>query len=134
MNLIELFYFQKEYEKVIVWYDKTLRVLDNKSSPLLNFKYYVSLIKLAEKSKELPGHKAKAFMDYTMMDDNPFYYYALAIKHHDAGNKEEFFAQIQSAAYIFNDLYLIKNWNKALQDASYLEASEIILRDLEKEE
>jgi len=128
MNLLELNFYLKDYKKAIYWYGKTIDVIGNKTSPLIEFKYYISVAKLSRHNGFYKKMKDKVTLKYTYMDDNPYSYYVRAIEEFEKGDKEEFFNLIYSATSIFNDVTLIKHWNKALEDSGYLKASEIILR------
>jgi|GEM_PF-4349031 len=130
MNLVEINFFAGRYmdaTKHIFYVNKLMKSRGNRSLPLLDFKYLISITKLA---KEDPGkYKAELNRMHTLrtyMEDTPYYYFANALKEFDAGNKQEGLIWILKAYMIFNSPPLIERWNKALVDTGFVGAHEIM--------
>jgi len=126
MNLLELNFLLQDYKKVIYWYGKITDVIGKRAYPLIEYKHYIAVTKMSKENRTYIKLRQKLAHKYTNMDDTP-YYYVLAVGQIEQGNKEEALNQIYSAIVIFNDAELIKRWNNALEDSSYLHPSDIIL-------
>jgi len=130
MNLVEINFFAGRYEeaiKKINYLNKLIGSRGSEGMPLLNFKYLISLTKLAEENPEkYKAELQKAFELYTFMDDNPYYYYANALKEFNSGEKQEGLIWILKAYLIFQNPALIEIWNKALIDTDFIGAHDIM--------
>jgi len=133
MNLVEINFFAKRYGETVKWIERMNTLLDNRANkqrmPLLEFKYLISLTKLAKKDPaKYQKRVEKVRAEYTYKDDNPFYYYAQALKELDKGDKGEGLVWIMKAYFIFRKPAIIEIWNKALVDSGYIGAYEIMFR------
>jgi len=130
MNLVEINFFAGRYEETIKQIDylnKLIKSRGSESMPLLNFKYLISLTKLAEENPEkYKTQLQKGFELHTYMEDNPYYYYSNALKQFSSGNKQEGLIWILKAYLIFQNPALIETWNKALVDTNFIDAHEIM--------
>lgn len=130
MNLVEINFFAGRYEETvnhIVDLNKLLKSRGNTTLPLLNFKYLISVAKLAKENPAKYGAELQRLYSlHTYMEDNPYYYYANALKNFDAGDKQEGLIWILKAYLIFNSPPLIETWNKALVDTDFIGAHEIM--------
>ncbi len=138
MNLVEINFFAGRYEKTaeyIVYINKLIKSRGNNSLPLLDFKYLISLSKLAKKDPAKYGAELEKMYDLRgYMEDNPYYYYANALKNFDSGDKQEGLIWILKAYLIFNSPPLIETWNKALVDTGFIGAHEIMFNRSGNEE
>lgn len=130
MNLVEINFFAGRYEQAIKYIEhmnKLMKFRGNTSLPLLDFKHLISLAKLA---KDNPGkYDAKLKEMYELrgyMEDNPYYYYARALKEFDADDSQEGLIWVLKAYLIFKSPALIDTWNKALVDTGFIGAHEIM--------
>ncbi|MGJ8656861.1 MAG: tetratricopeptide repeat protein [Akkermansiaceae bacterium] len=137
MNLVEINFFDGRYQKAtdyMVYINKLIKSRGDTSLPLLDFKYLISISKLA---KDSPGkYDAELKRMYELrsyMEDNPYYYYANALREFDSGNKQEGLIWILKAYLIFNSPPLIETWNKALVDTGFIGAHEIMFNRTEVE-
>jgi tetratricopeptide (TPR) repeat protein len=128
LNLIEINFFSGRYMEAsehIIHYKKVAKIKGFSESSVLDFKYLISITKLArEYPSKYEAELTKLHGLHTYMDDTPYYYYANALKEFDAGNKEEGKKWIHVAYSIFRDAPLIISWNKALVDTGYIGANE----------
>lgn len=131
LNLVEIYFYHNDYGKVaerIAYIRKYLNSAGVEVSPLLNFKYLISLTRLVEKQPQKYSEDLNKVKNaYSYMDDNPYYYYEKALAEFSAGNSNEGQVWIYKAATVFNNPTMIKTWNKALEDAEFLEAHEIVI-------
>ena len=137
MNLVEINFFAKRYKAAVGYIDKMNKLMDNLADkrrlPLLEFKYLISLTKLAKgDSAKYAERMARVRDQYTHMDDQPFYYYAQALKAFDEGDKQEGLIWIMKAYLIFRNPKVIEIWNKALVDSGYIGAHEIMFKQRKK--
>jgi len=116
MNLVEINYFDKRYERALHW-AKVVNVLidnfgkENDRMPLMEYKRLVCLVKLSKKDDKYKAELAKQYKRYNHMDENPYYYFANALREMDAGKKEEGLIWILKAYIIFRDPLVIESWN-----------------------
>ena len=130
-NIVEIYFYHGKYEKAVEYITYIRQYLSSSGSkplPLFDFKYLVILTHLAKTdpttySKDLEKmHEA-----YSYLDDNPFYYYANALKELDLGNNNEGQVWIFKASKIFKNPQMIKVWNKVLEDSNFLAKHEIFI-------
>ncbi len=137
MNMIEINYFAGRYKDSIRYigkvHDALLKAKHEGDFTLLDFKHLIALTKLSKLYPEYEEQLEKVREKFTYMDDSPYYYYAKALASLDEGAKEEGLFSIYTAYYIFEERETIKEWNKALVDAGYIEAYEIMFSVPESE-
>ncbi len=131
LNMVEINFHTGNHQESLKFIKRINSLLDKQpidlNLPLLDFKHLICLTKLSEKRPlEFRAQIAKLKSKYTFMDDNPFYYYANALVAFNTNNKEERFQWVVKAYTIFQQPKLIKKWNKALIDAGYINAYEIM--------
>ncbi len=134
INIIEINYFAGRYEETIKYISRLNAIIERpqiqQQMPLLDFKHLIALSKLSEKKPDqyqLEVNKLRS--KYTYMDDNPFFYYAHALKLFEAGEKHEGLKWIYKAYHIFNTPAMIETWNKALVDTGYIGAYQLIFSE-----
>lgn len=137
MNMVEINFFAGRYEKALKHIEHMNNLLDNRANatlPLLDFKYLICLTKLAKTDPKYNERLKKMQSRYDYMSDNPYYYYANALKAFDVNDKQEGLIWILKAYLIFNSPTMIETWNKALVDTGYIGAHEILFKRKAHEE
>jgi tetratricopeptide (TPR) repeat protein len=129
LNLIEINFFAGRYEETAAQIELSSEMLKSrgvKKPPIFDFKYLITITKLSQESPEKYEAEIKRLRGlYTYLDDNPYYYYAKALKEFDKGNRMEGLTWIKKASLIFNNPILITGWNKTLLDTGFLYNYEI---------
>lgn len=137
VNLVEINFFVGRYEEAVKYIEYIKTLVDSRGSgyfsPLLNFKYLISVTKLEKENPGKYGTELKRLHSlHSYMDDNPYYYYANALKCFDAGEQQEGLVWIFKAYLIFDSAPMVEVWNKALVDTDYMGAYEVMFSRSEK--
>lgn len=131
LNIVEIYFYHNRYEEALeymTYIRKFLGSVGADSSPLFDFKYLITLTRLAKEQPEKYTEDLKKMQNlYEYLDDSPYYYYSKALQMLDAGKSNEGQVWIYKAAAIFNNAQAIKTWNKALIDADFLTAYDIVI-------
>jgi len=131
LNIVEVYFYYQQYEKAlkyITYIRKYLNSAGVDSAPVFDFKYLIILTKLVKDDPDQYSVELSKLQEkYTYLDDNPFYYYAKALKALDVGDNNEGQVWIHKAAVIFQNAKMIKIWNKALEDSKFLAKHDIFI-------